>query len=162
MARINIVHDDIYKEIRAYLVEMFDTKSVVKSIQNGSPLPENAVVMNIINEENFDVPYTRYQKESESADAYQSVGLLMQIDFYGDEAGKRARILSNLWRNHYSTDRLKQCQPLYSKEPLHAPFVNEKSKYEDRYIVELKLQYNPVVTHKQHFVDGVAVQLNKL
>ena len=57
MARINIVHDDIYKEIRAYLVEMFDTKSVVKSIQNGSPLPENAIVMNIINEENFDVHY---------------------------------------------------------------------------------------------------------
>lgn len=162
MATIDLIHDDIYKEIRGFLVELFDTKSVIKPIQNGSPLPDSAVVMNIINEENFDIPVSYYDKEAGKAHVQQSVGLLMQIDLYGNEAAKRSRILSNLWRNHYSTDRLKQCQPLYSKEPIHAPFINEKSMYEDRYIVELKLQYNPTVTHKQEFVSDVDVQLNKI
>lgn len=159
MATIDIIHDDLYKEIRLFLVDLFDTKNIVKPIQNGVPLPENAIVMNIIGEHDFDVAVTRYFKDQNEASVQQSVEVTMQIDIYGEDSAKRSRILTNLWRNHYSTDRLKNCQPLYSRAPIHAPFINEKSMYEDRYIVELKLQYNPIVTHAQDFVDSIDITL---
>lgn len=159
MATITLTQDDIYKEVRGFLVNLFNTQSVIKSIQNGSPLPLNAIVMNIINETDLDMAVSRYQYEKLEATVQNSVEMMMQIDFYGDEAHKRARTLANLWRNHYATDRLKNCQPLYAKNPIHAPFVNEKSMYEDRYIVELSLQYNPYVTHEQVFADDIDITL---
>lgn len=162
METISLSHDDIYKEIRSYLMGLFDTQNVVKSIQNGVPLPENAVVMNIINESDLDMAVTRYNKIEDIAGVQASVGVLMQIDLYGNDAGKRARILANLWRSHHSAERLKECQPLYAKDPIRAPIINEKSMYEDRFIVELKLQYNPVVTHEQTFIDAVDIQLINL
>lgn len=162
MEAISLNHDDLYKEIRSYLVKLFGTQSVVKSIQNGVPLPENAIVMNIINESDLDMAVTRYDKPEGVAGVQVSVSVLMQIDFYGNEAGKRARILANLWRSNHATNALKDCQPLYAKDPIRAPVINEKSMYEDRFIVELQLQYNPVVTHKQVFIDGVDIQLTNL
>lgn len=162
MATINLTQNDIYKEMRSFLVQLFDTESVIKPNQNGSPVPENAIVMNIINESDLDMSVSRYQIERNEATVQNSVEMLFQVDFYGDEAQQKARTLANLWRNHYASDRLKVCQPLYAKQPIHAPFVNEKSMYEDRYIVELSLQYNPYVTHNQVFTDDVDISLIKI
>lgn len=159
MATMTLTQNDIYKSVRSFLVNLFETQDVIRSIQNGSPLPLNAIVMNIINETDLDVPVSRYQYERGEATVQTSVEMLMQIDFYGDQAHDRARTLANLWRNHYATDRLENCQPLYAKNPIHAPFVNEKSMYEDRYIVELSLQYNPYVTHDQTFIDATDITL---
>ena len=90
MATITLTQDDIYKEVRLFLVNLFNTQSVIKHIQNGSPLPLNAIVMNIIHEKDLDMAVSRYQPEAREATVQTSVEMLMQIDFYGDQAHGRA------------------------------------------------------------------------
>lgn len=152
MATVN--HDDIYEEVRAYLLGLFlcPPETVIKGYQNGSPLPQNAVVMTILFEHSLDVSANYYDPLLDITTVQQSVEVTMQLDFYGGDAGSRARKLSNLWKNHYTANALTKCQPLYSKDPQRMPIVNEQSNYEDRWSVDVLLQYNPEFEHDQSYL----------
>lgn len=158
-----VTHEDIYKEVRAYLLGLFSCppETVIEGYQNDSPLPENAVVMTILFEAAFDVSSNYYDEINEIATVQQSVEATMQIDFYGAEASSRARKISNLWKNHYSTARFTVCQPLYSKDPRRMVLVNEKSIYEDRWSVDVLLQYNPEFEYDQTYLDLPTITLIK-
>ena len=151
MATVN--HADIYTEVRAYLLGLFSCppETVIQGYQEEG-LPQNAVVMNILFEHGLDVSANYYDPFLEITTVQQSVEITMQLDFYGEEAGNRAREVSNLWKNHYTTAALTKCQPLYSKDPQRMPIVNEKSQYEDRWSVDVLLQYNPEFEHNQAYL----------
>ena len=155
MATVN--HSDIYKEVRAYLLGLFlcPPETVIKGYQNNSPLPQNAVVMTILFERGLDVSANYYDFDSGKAVVQQSVEITMQIDFYGEQAGDRARKLSTLWKNAYTTEALTKCQPLHSKNPQQMTFVNEQSQYEPRWMLEVTLQYNPEFEHDQTYTTDM-------
>lgn len=152
-----VTHSDIYKEVRAYLLGLFlcPPGTVIKGYQNNSPLPENAVVMTILFEHALDVSSNYYDFDNEKTAVQQSIEVTMQIDFYGNSAGDRARKLSTLWKNTYTTGALMKCQPLYSKDLQQITFINEKSQYEPRWMVEVALQYNPEYEHVQTFMSDM-------
>ncbi len=152
MATVN--HDDIYTEVRAYLLGLFscDPETVIHGYQEEG-LPQNAIVMTILFEHSLDVSANYYDPLLDKTTVQQSVEITMQLDFYGDEAGSRARKLSTLWKNHYTTAALTKCQPLYSKDPQRMPIVNEQSNYEDRWSVDVLLQYNPEFEHDQAYLN---------
>lgn len=146
-------HADIYKEVRAYLLGLFlcPPDAVIYGYQEQG-LPQNAVVMTILFEHSLDVSVNYYDPLLDITTVQQSVEVTMQLDFYGDEAGARARKLSNLWKNHYTSAAFTKCQPLYSKDPQRMPIVNEQSNYEDRWSVDVLLQYNPEFEHDQTYL----------
>lgn len=159
-----VTHADIYKEVRAYLLGLFSCppETLIQGYQNGSPLPENAVVMTILFEHSFDVSSNYYDLINEITTVQQSVEVTMQLDFYGVEASTRSRMVSNLWKNPYTTVRLTNCQPLYSKDPRRTVLVNEKSIYEDRWSVDVLLQYNPEFEYDQTYLDMPTITLNNI
>lgn len=156
-----VTHEQIFREVRAYLLGLFSCppSSVIQSYQNDAPLPNNAIVMTILFEHSLDVAANYY--EPDKAVVQQSVEITMQIDFYGEESGDRARKLCNLWKNHYTTARLVYCQPLYSKDPMQMTFINEQSRYEHRWMVEIALQYNPEFEYDQTYLDMPTINLTK-
>lgn len=158
-----VTHAQIFREVRAYLLGLFSCppESVVQCYQNDAPLPKQAVVMSILFEHAFDFPASYYEPERDKAAVQQSVEVTMQIDFYGNQAGDRARKLSNLWKNQYTTARLTSCQPLYCKDPMQMTFINEQSRYEERWTVELALQYNPEFEHELIYLDMPVITLSK-
>lgn len=159
-----VTHDDIYKEVRAYLLGLFSCppEIVIKGFQNGSPLPEDAIVMSILFEQTFDVASNYYDVNSDLATVQQSVQVSMQVDFYGTQAATRSRKLANLWKNQYTTEWLSKCQPLYCKDPQQIIFINEKAQYEPRWMLEIELQYNPEFEHEQHYLNMPTVDFNKI
>lgn len=152
-----VKHDDIYKEVRSYLIGLFSylPETVVKGYQNGSSLPDNAIVMTILYERDLDVSANYYESMTDSTTVQQSVEVTMQIDFYGVGSGDKARKLTTLWRNIYTTQILKCCQPLYAKSPRQMTYVNEKDQYEQRWSMDLLMQYNPYFEHEQNYINTI-------
>ncbi|AIK89334.1 hypothetical protein Q7267_08640 [Glaesserella parasuis] len=166
-ADITTTHDDIYREVRAYLLGLFSLEGerVIRDYSNNVPLPHSPfILMNIIYEQSLSTNVHSYDVENALASVMQSVEVQMQIDFYGETSGQMARIFCNLWRDYHACDRLEKCQPLYCDEPRYLPFTNEASEYEERYTVTARLAYNPVVVHAQDFITkpNPSIELGKL
>lgn len=160
-AMATVTHKQIYTEVRAYLLGLFlcPPESVIQGYQNDAPLPDQAIVMSILFEQALDVSVHYYEPADNQTFVQQSVEITMQIDFYGADSGDKARKLCNLWKSHYSTARLISCQPLYCKDPVQMTFINEQSRYEQRWMVELILQYNPEFSHEQTYLDMPVITL---
>lgn len=161
-AVLSTAHRELYREIRLYLLGMFPgaEQQIIQAYQNNEPAPANAIVMQALFERNLDETSTYYEPALEQASAHSSVDVRMQISFYGPEGEKRSRTLYSLWKSPYTTSRLELCQPLYALGRDRRPYINESNQYEDRWIVDLSLQYNPRVTYAQDFTDSAEVTIN--
>lgn len=158
MAQLSLDHQELYREIRLFLLGLFPdaTLQVVQSTQNNQPLPENAIVMQVLFDSNMDESVTTYNQPNEAM-VQNSVEVRVQLDFYGAMAESRSRILANLWKNYYGTDNMEICKPLYVQSRQRHPYINDSNQYEDRFILDLGLQYNPTVTHAQDFAEDASV-----
>ncbi|MBC8949372.1 hypothetical protein [Xenorhabdus sp. TS4] len=161
MATITVTHRDIFIELRKYLIELFQC-DVVQGYQNGVPAPKNGIVMHVLFERDIDYIANYYHHESSEITAQRSVELTIQLDFYGVDADSRARVVANLWQSSYTTARLKKCQPLYSDQPKKNVLVNEANQYENRVMLEIKLQYNPEITYSIDSTDKFSIDINSI
>lgn len=155
MASLNTTQQEIYKDVRGFLLGLFPGSElqIIQSAQNNQALPNNAVVMQVLFVANLDTAVVTPTPETLSADIQNSVEVRFQIDFYGPLAEQRSRIVANLWRTYYGCERLTVCQPLYIQSYNRHVYVNDSNQYEDRWIMDLGLQYNPQVTVAQDFTD---------
>jgi hypothetical protein len=158
MAELSVTHQEIYKDVRKFLLGLNPgaEKQIIQAAQNNQPLPKNAVVMQIMFSKNLDFAVVTNFPPTEAA-IQNSVEVRMQIDFYGESAEARSRIMANLWRTGYTCDLLTTCQPLYVQSHDRHIYVNDSNQYEDRWIIDLGLQYNPQVTVAQDFTDRAGV-----
>jgi len=162
MPVLNITYAEIYKEVRSFLLGLFPGSElqVVQAAQfeNDNPLPVNAVVMQILFDTPLDQPSVTFLPPTEAA-IQNSTEVRFQIDFYGAMAGERSRVVANLWRSGYACERLNLCQPLYVQSHRRLPYINESKQYEDRWITDLGLQYNPQVNVAQDYTDRAGVTI---
>ncbi|MFY1028175.1 phage neck terminator protein [Actinobacillus seminis] len=162
---LKTTHDDIYREVRAYLLGLFhlEGEKVIRGYSNNVPLPQQSfILMNIIYERALTTNVHFYDVNSGITEVLQSVEIQMQIDFYGENSGEMARTFCTLWRDVYACEHFSYCQPLYCDEPRYLPFTNEASEYEQRYLVTINLAYNPVIVHPQDFITNPSITLEKL
>ncbi|WP_219339434.1 phage neck terminator protein, partial [Providencia stuartii] len=156
MATISITERDIFVELRKYLIELFDCP-VVQGYQNNTPVPENGIVMHMLFEHDLDYTAEYWDAIQEEVTAQRSVKATFQLDFYGVEANNRSRVVANLWKSSYTTDRLVKCQPLDSGQPRKDILVNESNQYENRMMLEITLQYNPETSYHVDGVDEISI-----
>lgn len=162
---LSIDHRELYREIRNFLLGLFPeaSRQVVQAIQNNNPLPENAVVMQILFSRNMDESVTTYTvpKEIECGAAHvqNSVDTRLQLSFYGPKAQERSRVVYTLWKNQYGTENMIVCQPLYVNSYDRRPYINDANQYEDRWLLDVALQYNPQVTYAQDFAESAGVTI---
>lgn len=82
---------------------------------------------------------------------------------YGPHAESWSTMITTLWRDYYGCTFLANsqspplCQPLFSDDPMQAALVNGEEMYEDRYITDLYLQYNPITTVAQESATALSV-----
>lgn len=159
-----ITHRDIYIDVRNYLISLLEAepKQVIQGYQNNSPLPLDAIVMAITSESEIDTPATYTDEENGKLIVQQSREVVVQVDFFGKKAQERCQKVSIIWKNYYTTEALKCCQPLYAREPRRLPILNEQAMYEDRWTIELVLQYNPEVAHEQIYLGMPEISIHKL
>lgn len=88
-------------------------------------------------------------------DIMQAVKLGMMLECYGPTAWDWAVLLSTLLRDEYGITALAPSgvAPLYTDDPRFAPLVDGEEQYENRWLVNAVLQYNPVVSTPMQFAD---------
>lgn len=156
-AVISVTERNILIDLRAYLIELFQCE-VVAGYQNNVPIPENGIVMHMLFERNLDYTANYWDVDTTAMTAQKSVEATYQLDFYGSEANARARIVANLWQSPYTTERLKNCQPLYSGDPRKNVLVNQSKQFENRIMLELRLQHNPEISYQLDYVDKAEIK----
>lgn len=87
----------------------------------------------------------------------------VQLDIHGPDSAENAQIISTLIRDEYGCSKFEELnagvQPLYTSDPMQAPFTNAEQQYEDRWTVDVVMQANPVVSVPLQFADFVNVTL---
>lgn len=156
MATISVTEGDILDELRAYLTELFSCP-VVRGYANDSPPPVDGIVMHMLLEGDIDYTSEYWNPADEQMTAQRSVEATFQLDFYGAEANGRARVVANLWKSSYTTDRMTKCQPLDNGQPRKDVLVNQANQYENRMMLEITLQYNPETSYHVDSVDEISI-----
>ncbi len=91
----------------------------------------------------------------------QPVEVVIQVDVHGPSSANNARLISTTFRDEFAVDQLAtsgiDIAPLYSEDPLQAPFINAEKQYETKWTVDLHLQVNFIVTVPQQFASAVDI-----
>lgn len=156
MATISVTERDIFIELHRYLTELFSCP-VAQGYQNNVPIPENGIVMHMLLERDLDYTADYWNPADEQMTAQRSVEATFQLDFYGVEANSRARVVANLWKSSYTTDRMTKCQPLDNGQPRKDVLVNQANQYENRMMLDITLQYNPETSYHVDSVDEISI-----
>lgn len=158
-------HYELITELRQFILDTLPDATpvqVVRDTQNFAALPKDAITIAFLFDSEMDYSSTYYDPAEELAAVHNSVEARVQLSFYGEAAPKRSRIIAQLWRNFYACDRLQLCKPLYVQSRQRQPYINESNQYENRYILDLALQYNPVVTHTQDFAESAEIDIQPI
>lgn len=101
----------------------------------------------------------------------QGTLLRVQLDCYGAASGDWGVALSTTIRSEYGCAQLAGtdgegnpmvppvCQPLYVDDAKLGALVDTEDQYEQRWVVEAILQYNPVTSTPMQFANAVSVSL---
>jgi hypothetical protein len=95
----------------------------------------------------------------------QPADLVFQCDVHGPNANSNATAISVTWRDEMGCQLFADksgaldIQPLYAEDPRMVAFQNAESQWEDRWIIDLHLQANVVVTVGQEFADEVLIRM---
>jgi hypothetical protein len=82
----------------------------------------------------------------------------VQIDCYGPDSSDWATILVTMFRDPYGCDLLAPtAQPLYCDDPKMMPLVDAEENYEQRWMITAVLQFNPIVTVSQEFMNTIDI-----
>jgi hypothetical protein len=95
----------------------------------------------------------------------QPTDLVCQCDLHGPNSSANATAIQTTWRDDAGCRLVKaaaaplEMAPLYADDPRMVPFQNAEAQWEDRWIVDLHLQGNVIVTLGQEFADTVVIGL---
>lgn len=95
----------------------------------------------------------------------QPVKVTIQLDVHGPNSADNTQLVTTTWRDEYAVDLLALANsgydlaPLYHSEPQQMPFLNAEQQIEERWVVDLALQANPVVTIPQQFASQIEANL---
>jgi len=91
------------------------------------------------------------------ADHMQKIEFTAQVDVHGPASADNCTRISTLWRDQFTVDAFRdfgiEVSPLYAQDPKQMPFVNEQMQTENRWVVDLAMQINPVVSTTAQFAD---------
>lgn len=91
--------------------------------------------------------------------------LVCQCDVHGPNSSSNAAAIAITWRDDAACQLIAaasgplEMAPLYADDPRLVPFQNAEDQWEDRWVVDLHLQANIVVSLGQQFADVVTVDL---
>jgi hypothetical protein len=87
----------------------------------------------------------------------QKTQLKIQLDVHGPNSGDNSQIITDIFRSERGIEMFAysgfDLTPLFSSDPLQAPYKNGEQQIEERWVVDLNMQINPIVTTPQQFAD---------
>ena len=163
-ALISVTESQLYSALRTFLLGLVSCP-VQQSQQNREAMPQgDFILMTGLGAPGLSTDKTTFVPGSSNPGSEthsRSTQWNVQIDCYGPDAADMAATIATSFKTDYAATALAaaaiEIQPLYANDPRQMTIVNAENQYEPRWIVELALQYNPVVTLPQDFAIGLTV-----
>ena len=174
VATIDITEDILLTAVRGFLLSAVSGE-VIRSQQNRVAMPLGVFTeMTPIDSVGMSVNRKTYHDTGVAGTGttgnQQSKRWRCQLDCYGSQAHDNATLISTLWRTPYACGLfMTACQalgipaksiaPLYAGDPRNNNMINAEEQYQDRWTLEVTLQFNPTVTVPQDFADQLNIGL---
>ncbi len=82
-----------------------------------------------------------------------------QLDFYGKASHDWAKIFTTVFRDPFGCANLIVQQPLWADEAIQAPLIDGEEQFEERWMVDAYVQFNPTVTVPQQSALALGVKV---
>ncbi|MDN7913682.1 phage neck terminator protein [Burkholderia cepacia] len=168
---ISITESQVFAALRTFLLGILPADvEVVKAQDNnvGEPVGPDFVTMNSIATPRLATNVDGYTDPGAGGapgtrNSMQAIEARIQLNVHGPNSGDNAAIISTLFRDEYACIQFAtvnpDIQPLYCEIPRQMPFINGENQFEQRWIIELALQYNPITQTPQDFADEVTPEI---
>lgn len=160
MATISIIDNDVFTALRSYLLGLAPLGAeVVRGLDNGVPMPlgdfatmtSGTMIRLATNVNTYDPLTGTGQKEVLTAVRYP-----ISVDFYGPNSQPWAAQAKNLFRDSYAVDMFpSNIVPLYADDATQIPLIDGEQQYDQRWRMQMSVQYNPVITVGQDFATSL-------
>lgn len=164
---IDITETVVFTVLRAFIQDLLgSTFPVVQGQDNRVPEPAEGDFIVFVgmtrnrlstNVETWDVS----NPSPTSVANQETIDAVVRIDVHGDDGADNAQKIETMFRSNYAIDFFGRSgyaiAPLYADEPQQMPFINASEQYENRWIVTLHLQADPIISTPQQFADIVTV-----
>ena len=152
---------DVYTALRSFLIGVVPANvPVIKGLPNRSAMPQpepgfltmQALLVSRLrwNVDTWDTA----SPTPTTMSAEEGLEVRIQIDCYGASSSSWAASISTLLRDDYGVQAmLPNVVPLYADEAKMVPLTDSEQQYEERWMIDARLQWNPVTTFTQTFAN---------
>lgn len=156
--QLDLIDTSVFTALRAFILDTLGTAvtEVVRAPVNRVPAPKNYpyIIMSPLSKTeiawpsiNISDPLVQPQSESIT----MPTEFAIQLDAFGPTAGDIMQMLYQTIQSpnafdFFNTYSIQGVAPIYADAPNQAPFVDGEAEYEVRWIMRLRLQYNPTLT----------------
>lgn len=166
---ISITESDVFTTLRTFLLGILPAGTEVVKGQDkgvGEPIGPDFVELTQISmprlSTNVDT-YTDTGTNPGTRNSLVSMAMRIQIDVHGPNSANNSAIIATLFRDEYACVQFAtvnaEIQPLYCEEPKQMPFINGENQYEQRWIIDAAIEYNPITQTPQDFASEVNVSI---
>lgn len=158
--------DAVFIALKAFVHNVLPdltNRQVVQGQQNNTPMPAgpNFVVI---------VPTGRvwqsttthgYRPDDDQRDTTLPTRGEYNVNFYGPASADDAQTFAMLFRDMYGCDffRSYAVQPQWADNARQMPLIDDAKQYQQRYLVQAHLQFNPTVSTTQQFADTLDLSI---
>lgn len=167
---ISITQDQLFGALLPWLVTLssLPQNCVYQGDQNRSALPPptpGGIIATIIKTRPLNTPIDEDDTtvgNPVQTNVERHYEVLVQLDLYsgatvGNASGTAfdwKTMIENVWHDQATFAALDPvCAPLYSNPAIMAPLDDAEAQYEQRWIIEVALQFNPVISVPQQYAD---------
>lgn len=165
-ATISITETQALTVLRSFILSLvsLDGDHVIRGLQNRVATPAGDFIEITASLSGpLSTNVQTYAPDNSASLNKRSTQLSVQIDCYGASALNNANMLSMMLRSDYACQKFAasglDMQPLYANDAHQLPFVTGEEQYQERWVFDVVLQINPVVSAPQDFADSLEIGL---
>lgn len=157
----SIALDSVFDALGTFIQPFVGSAQVIRAQVNRVAMPVGSFVeLTEIASTDLEVPYQWYDGVNSQSDIVGPKRLMIQADFYGAQAGDWCAALKTVWRTPYATAQFPAgIAPLYCDDGNESPLITGEEQYERRWILNMLLQYNPVICVPQLAADTLKMNI---
>ena len=140
--------DQVIDAVATYIA-LFTEAEIIRGNVNRTPMPNGSfIALTELRTKALNKPIEYYSDFTAVLNEHNKIDI--RVDFYGWDLAETARAIHSSFRTIWTVDKFpSNIVPLLCSEPKKINIINAEEQYEQRWYMEMSLQYNPDINVPQ-------------